>query len=94
MVGSAAGSKPSTGRPGSTGEVLVEGLDPNANKYSIVASGSGGGYQLNDPFGQPWFYRVNVEGDPGSSTNNSTFDLWSVATDHTMTKQAQWIKNW
>lgn len=94
VMGTGAGSSASTGKPGSTAEVLVEGIDPEANKHGLVAKGTGGGYQLADPFGQPWFYRKYVKDDGGDETNNRTYDLWSVGTDRKAKNEAKWVKNW
>lgn len=94
VIGAGEGSSASTGRPGSVGDVFVEGLDPKANKHGLVASGSGGGYQLADPFAQPWFYRKYVKSDPGEDTHNRTYDLWSIGTDRKQKNEAKWIKNW
>lgn len=93
MASSSEGGGASTGEPGTSGEVFIEGLDPRANKHGLVG-GSSGNYQLVDPFAQPWFYRKYVKDDPGEKTNKRTYDLWSVGTDRKQTNQAKWIKNW
>ena len=91
FLGGTEGSTASTGKPGSSDDQFqVAGIDPSANKHGLV----GAGYRLVDPFGQPWYYRLHVEDDPGDPTRNKTFDLWSVGTDRRQENEAKWIKNW
>jgi type II secretory pathway pseudopilin PulG len=90
VIGAGEGGAPSTGIPGSTGEVLVEGIDPKANKHGLVNTN----YALVDPFGQLWRYRKHMKDEIADPTHNSTFDLWSVSDDRKEENEAKWIKNW
>ena len=86
----------STGRIGEITDPYMEGLDPNANKHGLVAKASGGGFQLADPYGQPWFYRVDLGEEDGEEpvNNKGSYDLWSVGQDSRKENEAKWIKNW
>lgn len=90
VIGAEGGGAASTGIPGSTGEVLVEGIDPKANKHGLVNTN----YALVDPFGQLWRYRKHLKDELAEPTHNSTFDLWSVADDRKEENEAKWVKNW
>lgn len=80
----------STGVPESTGEIFIEGLDPNNNKHGLLNSD----YELVDPYGQRWRYRKDIKEDSDEINNKGSYDLWSVGEDRKELNEAKWIKNW
>ena len=79
----------STGEIGSSGSIFLPELDPKNPKHGMVNDQ----YQVVDPFGQRWRYRIFLK-DDDDKTNNRTFDLWSTYDGPEKDNEARWIKNW
>ncbi|MFT4548549.1 MAG: prepilin-type N-terminal cleavage/methylation domain-containing protein [Pseudoalteromonas tetraodonis] len=91
VVAASEAGGPSIGEVGSTTEPVVNGVDPNANKYGLVSKD----LALVDPFGQYWHYRKYLgDRQVGDETNNKTYDLWSVGPEGEIDNEVKWIKNW